>query len=360
VAAAAATTWSVFRAYRTLADAVDRYAGGTRNPSITIAFDGYAGGRDLVARGEQWNVACYDDGATDDAGVEICDTSYTRSCAPVAGAVAIGGSWATDASHFLRIFTPTRADEVGTSQRHHGTWGAGYRRTQGIIMYQGFVRLDGMSIQRSVDGIGRTYYVETEGHGGEVWISNSFGWNSIPGASKVYDIWDTGVAALGPTYTVYKLWNDIAYNETIGDTRSGFYLNSNRADAYVYNSTAYVKGGGAFYQSSAARVTLKNCVGFSEANAAFAADTGFQLVTSSASNDTSLMGIANGTANTWSQAIAFANAGGVDFHLSSSASPELLRAGLDLGADPALAFTDDIDGDPRPAGAWDLGADQTP
>ncbi|HET9989742.1 MAG TPA: hypothetical protein VFQ65_14520 [Kofleriaceae bacterium] len=341
--------WGIFRAYLTLADAVDVTRAGTRNPHITAAgFDAFTGGRDLVAANEQRSIACYAD-AIDPDPLKICDTSYTRQCTT---------GWTTDAAHYLRIFTPVGATEVGASQRHAGTWGTGYRRTGGIIMYQGFIRLDGLSIQRSVDGNGRTYYVETEGHGGEIWISNSFGWNSITGVSKIYDIWDTGVPALGASYTVLKLWNDIAYNETVSDGRSGFYFNSNRAEAYAANCSAYVQGGGAFYESSLAHVTLTNCLGDSATSAAFASDDGFQLVTTSVSNDNSLAALGSG--NAWNQPIAFANAGTADLHLGSAVSSSIHGAAVDLHADPNTPFSDDIDGQARPLGAWDIGADQAP
>jgi len=348
--ASATAKWSVFRAYLSLANAVDMGDGGTHNPNITVAaFDGYGAGRNLVANNEQWSFACYDDGAVDTVGVGICDTMYARSCST---------GWTTDASHFLRIYTPTDPSEVGTSQRHRGIWGTGYQRSDGIIMLEGFVHLDGMSIKRTTTGIGRSYYVETEGSGGEVWISNSFGWSTLQGASKIYDIWDTGVAATGGTYTRYWLWNDIAYNETIGDARSGFYLNSNRADVHVESCTSYVAGGGAYYQSSTAHVTLTNCLGYSAANLAFAADDGFDSVTTSVSNDGSLDG--TGSGNAWGQPTAFVDIASVNVHLDpTGANPAIRGHGTDLSAS-TIPFSTDIDGDARPPLGWDIGADQVP
>jgi len=345
------TAWSMRRAYLSLADAVDSTAGGTHNPNVTAAaFDGYGSGRDLVANNEQWNFACYDDGAIDTVGVSICSTAYTRSCS---------AGWTTDASHFLRTYTPTVTNEVGTSQRHHGTWGSGYRRSDGIIMLEGFVHLDGMSIKHDAVGIGRMYYVETEGSGGDVWIANSFGWSTLQGDWKIYDIWDTGVAATGAASTSYWLWNDIAYNETLTDPRSGFYLNSNRADAHVENCTAYVMGGGAFYESSTARATVTNSLGYSAANPAFFADDGFQAVTNSVSNDGSLDAIANGSSNAWGQSPAFVAVSTVDLHLDPTPglNPSIRGKGVDLSAS-TIPFSTDIDGDVRPTGAWDIGADQ--
>jgi hypothetical protein len=350
VTASATTSWGVFRAYGSLAAAVDRNLGGTRNPGITAAaFDGYTGGRDLVAANERLHVACYDDGL-DAAGVQICDTSYTRSC-------GIAESWTTDADHYLHMYTPVGASEVGTSQRHDGTPTTGYRRTNGLIMYQGHVRIDGLSLLRSTAGIGRSYYVETQGTGGEIWISNSFGWNSISGASKVYDIWDTNMTPVGSTYTVVKLWNDIAYNETLDDSRSGFYINSDRAEAYIYACTSYVLGGGAFAQASLGRATIRNSIGVSTLNPAFVTDNNFELVERSVSNDTSIGSLVNGVSNSANIPVMFRDTAARDFHLAPGET-NVRGNGLDLSNDATLSFSTDIDGDPRPAGAWDIGADQ--
>lgn len=347
--AAPSARWAAFRAYLSLAAAMDRTAGGVHNPNITAAFDGYTGGRDLVAANEKWHFACYDDGVVDAAGVEICSKSYTRGCAM--------GSWTTDPTHSLHIFTPVGPAEVGTSQRHDGTWGTGYRRSDGIIVYEGFVWLDGLSLQRATIGIGRSYYVETEGHGGDVWISNSVGWNTITGASKVFDVWDTGVPALGPTYTKLRWWNDVAYNTSTVDQRSGFYVNSNRADAVIANCTAYVRGGGAYYQSSSSRATLVNCLGYSDGAAAFAADDGFVGVDHSVSSDGSLAAV-GGTANAWSQQVSFVDLAGRDLHLDPAArNPAVRGTARDLTTDEATPFADDLDGEHR-SGPWDIGADQ--
>jgi hypothetical protein len=340
-------TWGVFRAYPSLAAAVDRNAGGTRNPAITAAtFDGYTGGRDLVAANERLQVACYDDGL-DSVAVQICNASYTRTCTPAE-------SWTTDASHYLRIFTPVAATEVGVSQRHTATPDRGYRRTNALVMYEGHVRIDGLSLLRSTMGFGRSYYVETQGTGGEIWISNSFGWSTIPAPSKIYDIWDTNAALVGSAYTVVKLWNDIAINDATDEPRGGFYVNSDRGEAYIDACTAYVMGGGAFVQASLSRATIKNSIGVSTSvNPAFVTDNNFVGIESSAANDASIGGPVNGTNNTASLPITFRNTAAHDLHLDPAVAA-LRGTGLDLSS----SFSTDIDGDPRPAGAWDIGADQ--
>ena len=64
----------------------------------------------LVTGKFQLNWACYNDDAMDDE-VDIDD-------------------WITGPSNYIRIFTPTDTSEVGTSQRHTGTAGTGFRIAQ--------------------------------------------------------------------------------------------------------------------------------------------------------------------------------------------------------------------------------------
>jgi hypothetical protein len=53
----------------------------------------------------------------------------------------------------------------------------------------------------------------------------------------------------------------------------------------------------------------------------------------------------------------FVNAAANDYHLAAI-DTEAIGSGTDLSADANLPFSTDIDGDTRPAGAWDIGADQ--
>ena len=101
-ATAGTATWGIFRAYVTLASAVDRTTGGVTNPNITAAtFDGYGGGRDLVANDEQWSFAAYDDGSLDPTPASICSTSYTVSPIPgTVGTSSCASGW-TDRSRAL-------------------------------------------------------------------------------------------------------------------------------------------------------------------------------------------------------------------------------------------------------------------
>ncbi len=117
------TDWSVFRAYRSLAD----WESQTENPSILEPSENDVNpSPDLVTAGTIMNVACYADGA---------DTA----------AVTITG-WTTGAATYIDIFTPYQPSHVGASQRHSGVWDTSkYRLVAskpygGILCHPGGVR----------------------------------------------------------------------------------------------------------------------------------------------------------------------------------------------------------------------------
>ncbi len=77
---------------------------------------------------------------------------------PDTARVSINEPWLTGPYHYIRAYTPTRTDEVGTSQRHNGTAGTGYRLAPnentasssyvvlGISTDDGYVRIEGIEI----------------------------------------------------------------------------------------------------------------------------------------------------------------------------------------------------------------------
>jgi chitodextrinase/pimeloyl-ACP methyl ester carboxylesterase len=91
--------WSIYRAYTSLYNAEAGIENESIHPDLRN-FDTWTDGNDLVANNVQWHIACYADAD---------DTSF----------VTIAG-WITDETHFIRIFTPVDASEVGQSQRHTG------------------------------------------------------------------------------------------------------------------------------------------------------------------------------------------------------------------------------------------------
>lgn len=336
--------WSIYRAYTSLNDAAST---GDENVGIEGSlrnFDTWVGGRRLDA--EQWNIACYWDGIVDADPVTLCNAAYPTPDCPVTP-----GGWTTSATNHLRIYTPTSPSEVGTSQRHKGRWGEGYRRTAYIIVQPGgYVRIDGMSIRQASGD--RTYLVLAPGIGGEVQVTNSFGWS----LQRTFDVWGGGFTA-GPTLHVVKFFNDIGITDSTTDGAGAFYLNSAKISAYVYNSTGIARApsSGAFNDVYGVG-TCKNCLGV-RVGAAGGFIGSWTSVGTSASNDGSVTTF--GSNNFSNQAFSFVDSAANDYHLVTD--PALNPGARGKGENLSTSFTTDIDGDARPAtSGWDIGADQVP
>ncbi len=95
------TDWAIYRAYTSLAS----WEAQNENGSISnapVALRDFDTSRNLVSSNTTMNAACYGDGA---------------DITPV----TVSG-WTTGVANYIRIYTPYLASEVGTSQRHAGTW----------------------------------------------------------------------------------------------------------------------------------------------------------------------------------------------------------------------------------------------
>jgi hypothetical protein len=151
-AANSGTVVNIFRAYNSLS-AWEANTLGNQNANINAAVAGsvpYAA-YDLTTNNNIYMVACYADAA---------DTT----------AVTIDG-WTTSATNYIKVYTPTSASEAGTSQRHTGKAGTGYRlapdtdapgtpyRILGIN--EEFVRVEGIELDGSdVDNANQFFGVE--------------------------------------------------------------------------------------------------------------------------------------------------------------------------------------------------------
>ena len=97
------TDWAIYRAYTSLANWEAQNENGNIS-NAPVALRNFDTSTNLVSANTTMNVACYGDGA---------DT----------GPVTVAG-WTTAVDNYIRIYTPYLASEVGTSQRHSGTWNA--------------------------------------------------------------------------------------------------------------------------------------------------------------------------------------------------------------------------------------------
>lgn len=362
---ASTASWSIFRAYRTLAAAVNTAnragleRGGTENPLIHSSlrdFDPFDGGRNVSSVGYWWKVACYDDGAPDDS------------------LVWIGAPWVTDNSHRIDIFTPVNASEVGVSQRHEGAWGKGYRRTHAIHIEDVDVTVDGVamrqvrplggSIESQLDN--RVLAVHSRRRGSRIDISNCYGEHpdSSGAAARAFEFFDDAPPADAGTRTVIRAWNDIGVTWAPAGSGGAAFASDTGDDLYLFNCTGAAPNGAVAFLSdnqtgSAKSNVLLNGLGYSDGGRAVAlGDGGLPFaITTTAVSDFSIDGTTNALldgGNALGQTFAFVLPPG-DLHLAESDTGARGRATNLSSGHPVLAFSTDIDGHPR-SSPWDVGA----
>lgn len=342
---AGTTSWSVLRAYTSLADALVCRE-NTGLPVGLADFDVGTGGRDLVSSNRQWNIACYAD-AVDTAPAVVCDRRYAAECA---------NGWSTSSSNHLRVFAPRSASEVGVSQQHEGRWGAGYRRTAGIEVYAGHVTLDGIAIRQEKDYFSDVVFsIRATGLWGDVRIANAFAWAAGPtGCQNAFHF--VSSPRVGSEKARISVRNSVGINDS--DCGMGFFDDADLATIYIANCTGFARGDDAFSAGPSNNAFLENCIGLGTPPHSGFMGASWGALSSSASDDDSAA-LHGDSSCVGGQAFSFVDLANRDLHLAATDAGARGR-GVNLSQDPDLAFSDDIDGDPRPPApsAWDIGADQ--
>ncbi len=332
---ASTNIWAVYRAYTSLYYA-ERGTENTGIDSNVRNFDTWSSGKDITAAtgsDEIWNIACYADGADTDR-------------------VTISG-WTTAPGNYIRIFTPVSTNEVGVSQRHHGTWDVSAYRLEitndtALSLGTEFVRLEGLQIRLvgvSQDHVYGISFEQSSTLGLEQYVSDTI----VRG--------DPTVTTYNGQYGIYiphgqgeaRLWNNLVY-DCQGVTGCAFNLEDDGWTFYVYNNTVDNCTWG-FWRQSGNVAILKN-------NLVQNCTDGYRGTFDAASdyNLSDLAGDAPGTHSKNSTSVSFVDAPNDDFHLAAS-DTGARNAGTDLSSDPDLAFSNDIDGQTRSA-PWDIGADE--
>ncbi|KKQ31203.1 MAG: hypothetical protein US47_C0001G0437 [Candidatus Moranbacteria bacterium GW2011_GWE1_37_24] len=334
--------WSIFRSYTSLFNA----EAGTENTGIDadlVNFDTWSGGKNLQTGQEQWNIAAYagQGGVADTVALETL-------------------SWTTTADSYIKVYTPTRSDEVGVSQRHSGAWDATkYNLSTGtgsasLRISANYTIVDGLQVTNS--GIASTDdCINIYGYRNYVTIRNSI----IKGGNN-------GIinAASGVDYGGHKFYNNIVYGTYLGGIR--IYLSgADPVASYIYNNTVYNcntsnnswRGG---IEPDGNGITKNNIAIGNQAYDFTASTNQSSLASQTLSN------------------IAFVSttSGSEDLHISPTSVAK--NIGTDLSNDPYIPFNTDIDsaclrkdnqsrvangGDEncytRPRGtSWDIGADE--
>lgn len=334
-------TWSVLRAYTSLADALD----GTENSGIAAGlrdFDAWSGGKDLVAANQRWALACYAD-------------------AKETGAVTISG-WTTSAENDLRIFAPFRPDEVGSRQRHTGKAGTGFVIETGttdhvVDIQSDHVKLEGLEITGWVND-----------------VSNS-SWEGVHVAADrvvleglvIHD--DLHPNTTNPNADAINL-NDMSAGQRVTIRNCAIYNISRGAvndqgdralDVHIESCSVHNTGttlaqadgeGGINLASTSATVSVVNtiCVGTGSGND-FKSGSGWGSSSNNISSDDSAPGAGSATQTLAADLFVSSAQGAEDLHLVAGATA------VDKGLDLSGSFASDIDGEQRSA-PWDIGADE--
>lgn len=330
-AASAGQAFGVFRCYVMMANARARVENGNIteptendvNPSL-----------DLVAADIQVNFVAYADGS---------DTSTST-----------WGGRTTDATRFVKFFTPVSSSEVGVTQRHNGTLQAAttaYRLDQAstaniMQIGDGFMRIEGIqyTLTPGVDATAAACIkLSTDT---QTQISHCVMKGVISsGTTNKRAIW-------GNTADGRKIWNNVIYDFESGGTESHHGILSSGGILKIFSNTI-VNCRTGIEESGSADMLLKNNA-VQTASGTSSAYVG--TFNASSTNNLSDIADAPGSNPINSVALTFVDSGNDDFHLDIS-DTLARKSGADLRTDSDIAVTDDIDRQGRKP-IPDIGADE--
>ena len=358
---AGATVNSILRAFNTLTAAT------TGSADVN-----HLNTSNLVAGGFQLNWSCYNDGP---------DPSSQ---------VLIEEPWITGPSNFIRVFAPTGASQVGTSQRHDGTAGSGYRiapteagpllGSYNFVLVSndtGYVRIEGIEI----DGSNVTNAETVRGI--QVDDTDSTMEDNRISYCLIHDITNSTVDDTDAS-TVRgirldltnnsKVSNNIVYNITNVSTNAGSNTRGILAATagkthYIYNNTVYnvqhttstSSARGIYDNGGSTALVRNNYVGL--VDSALGTEAAFGGTFAAENNNVSFDATAAGAGSQINQA-AYASyfvsttGGSENLHLLNDSFTLWGSFGADLDSDPNLPVIDDIDQGARDAATPDIGADE--
>ena len=348
--------WGIYRSYISLSNA----EAGTENTGINSGVRSFdTGNVNLTTNNLQWNFTCYANGTAADS------------------AVGIDG-WTTAPDNYIRIYTPTRLDEVGISQRHNGVWDSSkYNMAPSdsnvVYLADEYVRFDGIQMYTAgTPTASRVIFGYTGvSNTNDVRISNCI----LRGNNNSSYI-QAAVGAGNSSYIALKMWNTVIY-----DINSAIADNNNRAiniyssttyNSYIYNVT--ISGGFYGLNLNNGTVYAKNVAILNTTSLDFRQGGGTLNLSYSASEDASA-GSSNGNKSSQDFSNTFIDSANGNYHIKVGDNV-LRNSGTDLTNDSYLPIQNDIDSSgstdgkscdavyqdscltrPR-ATSWDIGADE--
>jgi len=345
LATTSATVTSIAHEYTSLAAALPQAAAtGAKDAS-------HLNTSDLVAGNYVLNIACYYDSGPDTATVII-------------------DAWTEDATHYLRVYTPSNtATECNQSQRHAGKWdstkynmvfSSGWQYVNYGIGLDRPIRFEGIQFAVNPDandrGIINVYWQD----GDTNYTFNSCIFKSLDTAGTYYA---KGIkeGTHGGSAMIFYIYNSVFYDFVNPTWGTAIETNAGNVDTfYIYNCT-FNNNGTAISEAAGTFIMKNSLFTGNSADVAGTATTFAAGTDYNATNRSSIGYTVTGSGNTHdrpNQTFSFVNAGAKDFHLAYN-DTGARDHGTDLSADANLAFSTDIDGQSRPYGvAWDIGADE--
>ncbi len=319
------------------------------NPALPAAVRDFDTSRNLVTSDVALVAACYDDGI-DQATVRF-DT------------------WTTSEEHYLRLFTPVSKSEVGVSQRHAGVYGVGYRLEAGdpfpaLEIDASHVRVEGLSFGAAGSGSDKSALVVISSDDDiDVRIShNILRGNNAANTDGILHLEADGPGAGGRFHNS----NNIAYGANVGSSECMWHRNTNGANVafFIYHNTVWDCPRGIEARDTAGKALAINNISLAIAGplgpvAFFEYNGPGEFHPSSSNNvssDATAANIGQPALTGQTPAQTLRDVSSEDLRLSGTAPS--IGFGIDLRLDPNLPVLDDIEGDLRPVGASDPGADQ--
>lgn len=262
----------------------------------------------------------------------------------------------------MKIFTPSKSDEVGESQRHGGVkntdaYKIGASNDHTIEIKDSHVWLDGLWIQNSGSDKHAVYLYNVD-RASETKISNCIidGDNTTGVGQTRYGIGTYKI----PKYSTIKVWNCVICDFEDGNKNGkGFRNYDDDLAAYLYNNTIVNTKYGmvADKGDNIAKNNVALCT-FGFSGVEWNTDPQEPAHCShNASSDGNAVGTPSYTLSS-SDATAYFKANN-DFHiLYGTYADEILDKGVDLSSDVFIPVSFDLDHHSRAAGTPDLGADE--
>jgi len=280
--------------------------------------------------------------------------------------------WTTDATRYIKIWTDP--DDI---YRHKGVWNDNAyhfevslgTETEAIFLNEEFVRFEGLQLSTSNHG---TYAAvitvqDTVGATSDIRVDSTIFQGTLDsGATE-----NMGYQSYTSNNVKSTLTNNIFYNfnHTSGGGATGqtaIWLSSTYGTLYAYNNTFYNVGyaleiasgvGNTLYAKNNLAQSCDNSGGhgcYYTAGGSFHASSDYNVSDDIEDDDEINATYTSGDIAT----STFVSTSNLDFHLAAN-DTAARNVGMDLSADGAFPFSEDIDGNARDYGeAWDIGADE--